>query len=141
MVTTTHSIVAFASGGSRSRSLLSRGVVFSGSSALAQPLSAAFFFKSTLSARDVGWSRPTGSLTARVRVNSGSAPPRVSVWGASASGCVLSLSPRPRSQSPGTARLFSHRLVSAQPRALAANRPLGHSPVFPHVRRKACLFR
>ena len=41
----------------------------------------------------------------------------------------------------GTARLVSHRLVSAEPRALAATCPLGNCPVFPHFRRNACLSR
>ncbi len=53
----------------------------------------------------------------------------------------LSLRIRPRQSSPGNVRLVSQRLVSAEPRALAATRPLGHSLVFPHVRRKACLSR
>ncbi len=49
---------------------------------------------------------------------------------------------RPRQSTLGTAHLVSHRLVSAEPRALTATRPLGHPPVFPHVRRKAvCLSR
>ncbi len=37
-----------------------------------------------------------------------------------------------RQSMSGTARLFPHRLVSAGPHALAATRPLGHSPAFPH---------
>ena len=65
--------------------------------------------------------RPTGSLTARILMNGGSAPPRVST-----SFLVLHQS------SPGTARPLSHQLVSAEPRALIATRPLGHSPAFPH---------
>ncbi len=76
---------------------------------------------------------PTGSLTARVLGNDGSAPPQVSI-------CLSPLI-RPRQSSLGTACLVSHRLVSAEPCALAATRPLSHSLVFPHVRRKACLSR
>ncbi len=81
-------------------------------------------YSDTLSARDVSFvlvPRPTGSLTARVLVNGGSALPQVST-----SLLVLHRS------SPGAARPLSHRLVSAEPRALTATRPLGHSPVFPH---------
>ncbi len=37
-----------------------------------------------------------------------------------------------RQSSPGTARPFLHQLVSAGPCALAATRPLCHSPAFPH---------
>ncbi len=65
--------------------------------------------------------RPTGSLTARVLMDGGSAPPWVST-----SFLVLCQS------SPETARPLLHRLASAGPRALAATRPLGHSPAFPH---------
>ncbi len=80
-------------------------------------------YSDTLSARDVGlFPRPTGSLTARVLVNGGSALPRVST-------SLLVL----RQSSPGIARLFSHWLVSAGPRAPAATRPLGLSLVFPHL--------
>ena len=92
-------------------------------------------YSSTLSERrGLTFPRPTGSLTARVLRNRGSAPPRVSIWGPT-------LLIRPRQSSPGTARLVSHRLVSAEPRALAATHPLGHSLVFSHVRSKACLSR
>ncbi len=81
-------------------------------------------YSDTLSARDVVGSvpRPTGSLTVRVLMNGGSALPRVST-----SLLVLHQS------SPGTARPLSHWLVSAEPRTLTATRPLGHSPVFPHL--------
>ncbi len=81
-------------------------------------------FGHTLSERRgwVSFPRPTGLLTARVLVNSGSALPRVST-----SLLVLHLS------SPGIARLLSHRLVSAEPRALTATRPLSYSLVFPHL--------
>ncbi len=85
----------------------------------------------------VPFPRPTGSLTARVLGNGGSAPPQVSIWGARGSFSRV----RPRQPSLGTACLVSHRLVSAEPRALAATRPLGHSLVFPHIRRKGCLSR
>ncbi len=109
----------------------------------------------TLSARDVMGSRPTGSLTARVLGNGGSARPRVSNrdyfpgrwWVLRLGGGRPSfLSPSlsllsPRQSSLGTARLVSLRLVSAEPHALSATRPLGHSPVFSHVRSKACLYR
>ncbi len=54
-------------------------------------------------------------------MNGGSALPRVST-------SLLVL----RQSSHGTARLLSHRLVSAEPHALTATHPLGHSPVFPH---------
>ncbi len=77
-----------------------------------------------LSARDLGVPRPAGSLTARALGNSGLALPRVST-------CLSPLLVL-RQSSPGTARLVSHRLVSTEPRALPATRPLGHSPVFPH---------
>ncbi len=85
----------------------------------------------------VPFPRPTGSLTARVLGNGGSAPPQVSIWGV---GWVIPRV-RPRQSSPGTARLISHRLVSAEPHALAATHPLSNSLVFPHIRRKACLSR
>ena len=81
-------------------------------------------FGHTLSERRGGgvlFPRPTGSLTARVLVNGGSALLR-----GSTSLLVLHQS------SPGTARPLSHQLVSAEPRALTATRPLSHSPVFPH---------
>ena len=92
-------------------------------------------YSGTLSARDVGVPRPAGSLTARVLGNGGSA--------SSPAGQYLCLS----SSHPlsvitwDCASLFLHRLISAEPRALAATHPLGHSPVFPHFRRKACLSR
>ncbi len=83
-------------------------------------------YSDTLSARDVGgWgviARPTGLLTVRVLVNGGSALPWVST-------SLLVL----RQSSPGIARLLSHWLISAEPRALTATRPLGHSLVFPHL--------
>ncbi len=83
-------------------------------------------FRNTLSERRGGGGsvipHPTGLLTVRVLVNGGSAPPRVST-----SFPVL------RQSSPGIAHLLSHRLVSAEPRALAATRPLGRSLVFPHL--------
>ncbi len=107
--------------------------------ACARAASAAFFISGyTLSERR-GFSapRPTGSLTARVLGNSGSALPQVSVWGVHVLSLVFVLVGR----LPGTTRLVSHRLVSAEPRALAATRRLGHSLVFPHIRRKACLSR
>ncbi len=81
-------------------------------------------YSDTLSARDVSFvlvPRPTGSLTARVLANGGSALPRVST-----SSLVL------RQSSPETARPLSHWLVSAAPHALTGTRPFGHSPVFPH---------
>ncbi len=85
---------------------------------------AAFFIR-THSQRET-WGiivpRPTGLLTATVLVNGGSALPRVST-------CLLV----PHQSLPGIARLLSHRLVSAEPRALTATRPLGHSPVLPHL--------
>ena len=78
-------------------------------------------YSDTLSARDVGLvPRPTGSLTARVLMNGGSALPRVST-------SLLVL----RQWSPGTARPLSHRLVSAEPRALTATRPLATPRHFP----------
>ena len=55
--------------------LLSRGFSFVGSPAHAR---CGVLYSDTLSARDVGVPRPTGLLTARVLVNSGSALPRVS---------------------------------------------------------------
>ncbi len=91
-------------------------------------------YSDTLSARDVGWSpRPTGSLTARVLVNGGSALPRISTC----------LSSRPSSSvvTWDCASTLSHRLIWAEPRALAATRPLGHSLAFPHLDMKACLYR
>ncbi len=89
---------------------------------LSRARASAFFYSDTLSARDVGLlPRPMGSLTARVLVNGGSAL----LW-------VSTSLPVLRQSSPGTARPLSHRLVSAEPRALTATRPLGHSPVFPH---------
>ncbi len=97
-------------------SVLSRGFCW-----LSRARASAFFIR-THSQRET-WAllfpRPTGSLTARVLGDSGSAPPRVS---------TPSLSFELRQSSPGTARPFPHRLVSAEPRALAATRPLGHSP-------------
>ncbi len=116
--------------------VLSRG--FSGSPALAQPLWRSFIWVySQQEAWVLFFLRPTGLLTARVLGNGGSAPRQVSVWGAR----VLSLVFVLVSRLPGTARLVSHRLVSAGPRAQAATRPLGHSLVFSHIRRKACLSR
>ena len=61
-------------------------------------------YSDTLSARDVGWSpRPTGSLTARVLVNGGSALPRISTC----------LSSRPSSSvvTWDCASTLSHRLI------------------------------
>ena len=112
-------------------SLLSRG--FSGSPTCSRRCSV--LYSGTLSARDVG---PRSTLHGFAYCNS-SRERRVG----SPAGQYLGLSSliRPRQSSPGTARLVSHRLVSAEPRALAATRPLGHSLVFPHVRRKACLSR
>ena len=85
---------------------------------------AAFFIR-THSQRET-WGEvipcPTGLLTARVLVNGGSALPRVST-------CLLI----PRQVFPGIVRLLSHRLVSAEPRALTATRPPGHSLVLPHL--------
>ena len=69
----------------------------------------------------VSFPHPTGSLTTRVLMNGGSAPPRVST-----SFLVLHQS------SPGTVRPLSHQLILAEPRALTSTRPLGHSPAFPH---------
>ncbi len=66
--------------------------------------------------------RPRGLLTARVLVNGGSALPWVST-------SLLVL----RQSSPGIACLLSHRLVSAEPLALTATRPLGHSLVLAHL--------
>ncbi len=37
-----------------------------------------------------------------------------------------------RQSSPGTTRPLAQQLVSAEPHALTATRPLGHSPAFPH---------
>ncbi len=104
----------------------------------------------TLSARDAIRTRPTGPLAARVLGNGGSARPRVSnrampgkgrcaSWGVQSflSHSLLSS----RQSSLGTARPVSLRLVSAEPRALSATHPLGHSLVFPHVRSKTCLYR
>ncbi len=80
-------------------------------------------YSDTLSVRDVGLvPRPTGSLTARVLVNGGSALPRVST-------SLLVFRP----SSPGSARPLSHQLISAEPRTLTATRPLGQSPAFPHL--------
>ncbi len=106
--------------GSRVAGLLSRGFSFVDS--LARRFRV--IYSDTLSARDVGGccSTPHGLLTARVLVNGGSALPRVST-------SLLVL----RQSSPGIARLLSHRLVSAEPRALTATRPLGHSLVFPNL--------
>ncbi len=79
-------------------------------------------YSDTLSARDMEFVPcPTGSLTARVLVNGGSALPWVST-------SLLVL----RQSSPGTARPLPHRLISAEPHALTVTHPLGHSPVFPH---------
>ncbi len=93
-------------------------------------------------------SRPTGTLTARVLMDGGSARPRVSSrapgkvgWGYRRR-LRLSLSRLPLSRlSLGTAHLSPLRLDSARPRAPAATRPLGHSPVFSHFRSKTCLYR
>ncbi len=81
------------------------------------------------------WACPTphGFAYCKSSRDGGSALPRVST-------CLSPLLIL-RQSSPGTAHLVSHRLVSAEPRALPATRPLGHSPVFPHFRRKACLSR
>ena len=94
---------------------------------------AAFFIRAHSQRKKWAFPRPTGSLTARVLVNGGSALPRVST-------CLLLFSSSV-SRHLGTARLVLHRLASAEPRALTATRNLGHSPVFPHFRRKACLSR
>ncbi len=103
----------------------------------ARCFSAFFIFRCTLSERrGFPVPRPTGLLTARVLGNSGSAPTQVSIW---VRAVYLSLLIHPCQSSPGTARLVSHWLVSAEPRTLAATCPLGHSLVFPHVRRKACI--
>ncbi len=53
-------------------------------------------------------------------------------WVGSPAGQYLSLLVLHQS-SPGIARPLSHRLVSAETRALTATRPLGHSPAFPHL--------
>ena len=82
-------------------------------------------YSDTLSARDVGGAvipHPTALLTVTVLVNGGSALPWVST-----SLLILRLS------LPGIARLLSHRLVSAEPHALTATCPFGHSLVFPHL--------
>ena len=71
----------------------------------------------------VGGPRPTGSLTARVLMDGPNGR-----WFGSPAGQYSSLVLR-QSMS-GTARPFPHRLVSAEPRALTATRPLGHSPAF-----------
>ncbi len=118
-------------------------------------LSVVRFPRHTLSRRRGRSSRPTGPLTARVLMDSGSARPRVSNrapgngWGllrrviSSVSRRLkLSLSRLPLSwPSLGTARLVALQLVSARPRAPAGTRPLGHSPVFSHFRSKTCLYR
>ena len=87
------------------------------------------FFGHTLSEGRGCFPRPTGSLTARILVNGGSAPPRVST-------SFLDLC----QSSPGTVPPFLHWLVSAGPRALAETRPLGHSPAFPHPKERHFYF-
>ncbi len=80
-------------------------------------------YSDTLSARDVGFVLvpcATGSLTARVLVNSGSALLRVST-----SSLVL------RQSSPGTVRPLSHWLVSAAPRILTVTHPSATPRCFP----------
>ncbi len=109
-------------------SMLSRGF-----SAHPHMRAAAFFIRVHSQRETWACPSPTGLLTARVLGNGGSAPPQVST-------CLSPLLVLHQS-SPGTARLVSHWLVSAEPRALTVIRPLGHSPVFPHFRCKACLSR
>ncbi len=83
----------------------------------------------THSARDVGWPTPHGF--AYCESPNG-------WWFSSPTGqyCFLVL----RQSMSGTARLFPHWLVSAGPRALAASRPLGHSPAFPHPDKRHVYF-
>ncbi len=92
----------------------------------------------TLSARDVG----SHSMPHWFAYCKSSRERRIGAPAGQYLGCAcVILRVRPRQLSPGTARLVSHRLVSAEPHALAATCPLGHSLVFPHIRRKACLSR
>ncbi len=99
-------------------------VLGSGGFRLAHPRArCSVLYSDTLSARDVGSrSTPHGFSYCESSCER---------WVGSPEGQYLSS--RPPSVVPGIARPSPRRLVSAGPRAPTATRPLGHSPVFPHL--------